>query len=210
LVNHAWSKSFGRAEVAAKAVSVRGWGPLNYVPLIRPKLIPMASLSVDKQADSSGSTTLSSSGVNLNGTITSCLLDQILLSKSFEVGRKKKWEETKHQLSEKNGKIDMLRELTNVASSTLGTASHFVFDDTIAAKVASSKENKDEEKEKQNERKKGQQGTQQVKVREAICRVKQQQVLRTEDYRALISRFKLCTDSPLKAGAKAADIKATW
>jgi hypothetical protein len=39
LVRHAWEQSFGRADIAKKAVSNRGWGPLNYSLLDSPDLI---------------------------------------------------------------------------------------------------------------------------------------------------------------------------
>jgi hypothetical protein len=39
LLRHAWDVSFGRANIAKKAVANRGWGPLNYVLLDSPDLI---------------------------------------------------------------------------------------------------------------------------------------------------------------------------
>jgi hypothetical protein len=99
LVNHAWLQSFGRKEVAAKAVSARGWGPLKYVLLHSAKLKEFAETSLSDTQ--SGSTTISSSvapvppPVDLGGQVTTMLLDQLLQDKGFAEGRKRKWEETK-------------------------------------------------------------------------------------------------------------------
>jgi hypothetical protein len=45
LINRAWDKSFAQVDYAKKAIRERGWGPLNYVLLDHPKLIPLAQTS---------------------------------------------------------------------------------------------------------------------------------------------------------------------
>jgi hypothetical protein len=48
LINMAWYNSFANVEYAKKAIRERGWGPLNYVLLDHPKLIPLAKWSPPK------------------------------------------------------------------------------------------------------------------------------------------------------------------
>jgi plastocyanin len=81
---------------------------------------------------------------------------------------------------------------------------------TIAKKVATFQQSKDEEKQKQEDCMMVTTNTHQIKVWETIRWIQTQQSLHTNDYCALITQFKEAIYSPLKPGAKAADMNAPW
>ena len=113
LVNHAWGKSFGRADVAKKAVANRGWGPLNYVLLDSPKLIQLDK-GMKRKLVALNPELLEN--VNLDGDVAGGYIAMIFDDQLKTEGVKKRMVEQKRKSDANENKYEVLQDAANWTS----------------------------------------------------------------------------------------------
>ena len=142
LVNMSFPKSFGNRNNAVKAISERGWNPINYNILTN---LPSAKNIVDltTEADSQANATDSSSNhtgmlipkLNINLDSGSYYLDRLIEEEKKSEDRKKKFEDMKSEHKTKQQKLDHLKKLTKVSSATLAANNHYSLNETMLEMV---------------------------------------------------------------------------
>jgi hypothetical protein len=98
LVRHDWEVSFGRTEVAKKAIANRGWGALNYVLLDSPHLICDDQQKIRATKRKSDEINQEEVKVNHNGAVAMGYLAMLFEDKLKTDGLRKVLEERQKQI----------------------------------------------------------------------------------------------------------------
>jgi len=136
LVNMAFPKSFGRAKNAIKAITDRGWNPLNYNILT--KLPAKDCIDLTREAEeqttitsTSATAILSVPKLNFSHGTGSFYLDKLIEEEKKDEGRKKRFETIKSQQKMKQQKINHLKTITKVSSANLAATNHYTLDENV-------------------------------------------------------------------------------
>jgi hypothetical protein len=129
-VKHAWHRSFGNQDRAAKAIASRGWNPLNYCLLDHPALKKVAALVVD----------LPKATPNISSGLGYHYIDKLIEEERRNEGRVKKFKEAKESLKNKEAKAEKLAAITKVSSSVLAVSNHYVLDKGVLSIVEKNEE----------------------------------------------------------------------
>jgi hypothetical protein len=112
-VNMAFPKSFGRKKNALKAISERGWNPLNYyiltnIPCLAKDVVDLTTES-ESQAIVTNASIKPLPAFNIDRGVGSYYLDRLIEEERKIDGRKKKFEEIKSEQKTKWQKIEHLK-----------------------------------------------------------------------------------------------------
>jgi hypothetical protein len=122
LINRAWPASFGNVKNSAKAIAVRGWGPLNYC-LLQHQFF--ANDEKNSEIDSSESSILDLSTINTRTGIARDYLDQLIVEGKKDDGRIERWKRQHQDATDKNEAVKKLKSLTKLTSTQLATVSNY-------------------------------------------------------------------------------------
>jgi 4-alpha-glucanotransferase len=115
--------SFGNQGSAIRAISQRGWNPLNFNLLT---VLPDTKNVVDL------TTTLKPScPLNVSNGLSNNYLDLLIEEEIKNEGRKKKFEQLKKEQQTRAQKLENLKKLTKVSSSQLAAINHYVLDENV-------------------------------------------------------------------------------
>jgi hypothetical protein len=140
LVNIAFLKSFGTKKSALKAISERGWNPLNYnilmtIPCLAKDVVDLTT-EAESQAIVTNDPIKTLPTLNINRGVDSYYLDRLFEEERKREGRKKKFKKIKSDQKTKRQKTEHLKKLTKVSSTTLAANNHYTLDATVLEMVA--------------------------------------------------------------------------
>jgi len=115
--------SFGNQGSAIRAISQRGWNPLNFNLL--------TVLRNTKNVVDLTTTIKPSCPLNVSTGPSNAYLDLLIEEEIKNEGRKKKFEELKKEQQTRAQKLENLKKLTKVSSSQLAAINHYVLDENV-------------------------------------------------------------------------------
>jgi hypothetical protein len=120
IVNKAWPLTLGNKDFAKKAITERGWGPLTYVLLDDPRLIPYDNVANNKFVSD-----LEINTINKNGKVFNNTLDLLMCDCEKCSGRKRHNEEMKKLIDSKRNKIETINNMMGISSGKLAVENIF-------------------------------------------------------------------------------------
>jgi len=188
LVKHAWHRSFGNQDRAAKAIASRGWNPLNYCLLDHPALKKVAAPVVD----------LTKATPNISSGLGYHYIDKLIEEERRNEGRVKKFKEAKESLKNKEAKAEKLAAITKVSSSVLAVSNHYVLDKGVLSIVEKNEEEAVKKRVESETRKLDQQKKADDKYFAALRKMANNAALNKKHMKVLLMRHKHSQDSPIK------------
>jgi hypothetical protein len=187
LVRHAWEASFGRPDIAKKAVANRGWGPLNYVLLDSPDLvrddrqnIPAIKRKIDQVSQEE------EVEANHDGQVASGYLAMIFRCD----GLRKKLEEQHKEDVKMSDKYNVLKEKTNWTLGKLCSNGIVCLTNKKVLSSAQEMDNKKRQKQQDtDEYNENKERNKRQRLQEAIRRFKASENLCRDDHLTIIQKY---------------------
>lgn len=152
LINAAWPKSFGNINFARKAISDRGWGPLNYNLLKHPDIESTRYKESNAQTIDSTSTSRSTNqsisdltAINTTTGSAGDALSAFILEEMKNKGRLEVLKRQKLESENLNSNIKKLQGITKISSGILASANHHHLDEDVRDAVCRSLHAKEQE-----------------------------------------------------------------
>jgi len=133
LINAAFSRSFGNADAAKKAIQERGWNPLNYnlLTVLPNKGDGVVDLTGKLQEKENVPQLPPLPKINVSHGVGSYYVDLLINEELKNEGRKKRNEEIKSEQKTKQQKVEHLKKITKVSSAQLAAHNHYTLDETV-------------------------------------------------------------------------------
>jgi hypothetical protein len=133
LINAAFSRSFGNADAAKKAIQERGWNPLNYnlLTVLPNKGDGVVDLTGKLQDKENAPQLPPIPKINVSQGVGSYYVDLLINEELKNEGGKKRNEEIKSEQKTKQQKVEHLKKITKVSSAQLAAHNHYTLDETV-------------------------------------------------------------------------------
>jgi hypothetical protein len=208
LVNAAWNDSFGNVLSSKKAITERGWNPLNYCLLDNPALQKNEMSEMSTSTSNNNQPSVDPDTLQLTEGVPRELLDKIvdhtMMDKARVDGIKKK----RATLRDNQTFANDLRDLTRLTSGKIAARGEFALEEKHRNHIRDIIDRDEQEEAKRKEKRDKRTIDMNNKFGTAAAKIARNEVLHVDDYKALIQYYKKPGDSPMRS--KVNEVKIQW
>jgi hypothetical protein len=210
LVRKAWYASFARAEKAKKAITKRGWNPLNYVLLDHDKLQSSLLIATSDRFQNTPHDCDVSTTIKTTGTAFNNYLNQFILDEAKKEGRKRKLEALRQDAETRDNNFSALTDYTAIAASSGGIAKHNIYEigEGLLTKVQEKEDIAEQKKQRISLTKEARNQKNSERFQRAFTKYASGKSLTREDFISLINKTKLPNDTA--TGKSIKELSLQW
>ncbi len=204
LLNKSWERSFNNKSNALKAITYRGWNPLNFNLL--DCLKASEGMVVDLTTENNGRVLPPPlPRPKINKGIGSYYMDKLLEEERKSKGRIEKFKKLKIEMKTREEKVEYFKKLTKISSAQLASNNHYTLDKMVLDRVQEKHDHAEEEKKVAEQKRHDKQRAADEKFYKTAQKFVDGWLLTVDDMKCLILRVKNNSDSPAKS--KKADVE---